>query len=416
MIILALTNLNIITGKPRRADFNNQDEEVILFAEGVLRSQTVEEIETHLENTILMIEDYKDKRPKPKKEKNKFSLFSKKKSVEVKQEPEVDKEFEDILGFIEETVKEVAATEKEEERQIEVASENKANERDFEEQQVKKFVVEKPGDKTEKPVEKPVQEPFSPAPYNEQKYIDKPIEKLVDEVLDNKLEKVLNHTTYRNPSSEFYSSVGRNGGRRKKIKPFWKSKSFYISVASLGIIAIGTSAWGYQGLKENIKLKKENAVLLKQKNEIAEILEIHRQAIINKDGMGMKLALKELESKGYKNLHPSDQRLMILLYDNTGNLKKAFELEPSYTDEIIEHCYKVNNLEALDKLQKESPNNISLKFEIASINNDFKTILELQNKVVLNDRRIQRIIDAYIGTGNPDGGKDWLAQKNNAKL
>jgi hypothetical protein len=77
-IILALTTLHRVLGKPRRIDFIDQRECVIRFAEGVLHAKSVEDIEQHLKDTILevkhQLEQEKKEQPKP----SAFTVFKKK--------------------------------------------------------------------------------------------------------------------------------------------------------------------------------------------------------------------------------------------------------------------------------------------------------------------------------------------------
>ena len=56
MILLGMTTLHRVMGKPRRIDFIDQREKVIRFAEELLRSKDIEEIEQLLNDTTLEIE------------------------------------------------------------------------------------------------------------------------------------------------------------------------------------------------------------------------------------------------------------------------------------------------------------------------------------------------------------------------
>ncbi|RIL91031.1 hypothetical protein BUY32_04805 [Staphylococcus cohnii] len=60
MILIGLTNLNSIIGKPTRADFVNKDQEVIDFAEVVLEAHSIEDVETNIQNRIDVIEQKKE--------------------------------------------------------------------------------------------------------------------------------------------------------------------------------------------------------------------------------------------------------------------------------------------------------------------------------------------------------------------
>ncbi|GGJ77405.1 hypothetical protein [Virgibacillus salexigens] len=57
LIILSLTSMNRVLGKPRRADFLEQNDDVIYFAEKIyLRAKTIEEIEDYINSEIYRIE------------------------------------------------------------------------------------------------------------------------------------------------------------------------------------------------------------------------------------------------------------------------------------------------------------------------------------------------------------------------
>ncbi|MGI2256816.1 hypothetical protein [Staphylococcus cohnii] len=64
MILIGLTNLNSIIGKPTRADFVNKDQEVIDFAENVLESHSIDDIESNIQNRIDVIEQQREEERK----------------------------------------------------------------------------------------------------------------------------------------------------------------------------------------------------------------------------------------------------------------------------------------------------------------------------------------------------------------
>lgn len=57
---MGLTKLNSIIGKPNKADFINKSEEVIDFAQEVLKSENIEEIESNINHRIDFIEQKKE--------------------------------------------------------------------------------------------------------------------------------------------------------------------------------------------------------------------------------------------------------------------------------------------------------------------------------------------------------------------
>lgn len=71
MILIGLTNLNSIIGKPTRADFVNKNQEVIDFAEVVLESRSIEDIESNIQTRIDIIEQQREEHQKQLEEENK---------------------------------------------------------------------------------------------------------------------------------------------------------------------------------------------------------------------------------------------------------------------------------------------------------------------------------------------------------
>lgn len=88
MILCGLTKRNKILAKPTKADFINKDEDIINFAELVLESQSIEEIEERITNRIEIIEQNREREQKKLEEeqqnKPKSSLFSFKKNKQPK--------------------------------------------------------------------------------------------------------------------------------------------------------------------------------------------------------------------------------------------------------------------------------------------------------------------------------------------
>ncbi|MGW8041236.1 hypothetical protein ACWEX2_13520 [Staphylococcus xylosus] len=93
MILIGLTNLNSIIGKPTRADFVNKDQEVIDFAEDVLESASIDDIESNIQNRIDVIEQQKEEERKQaelnndKKSRSKLIPLKKKKGELEKRSP-----------------------------------------------------------------------------------------------------------------------------------------------------------------------------------------------------------------------------------------------------------------------------------------------------------------------------------------
>lgn len=64
LILMGLTKLNSIIGKPNKADFINKSDEVIDFAESVLQAKEIDDIKTDVNNRIDIIEQRKEEERK----------------------------------------------------------------------------------------------------------------------------------------------------------------------------------------------------------------------------------------------------------------------------------------------------------------------------------------------------------------
>lgn len=76
LIIISLTSMNRVLGKPRRADFLEQTDEVIHFAEKIyLKSRSIEEIEDHINAEIYQLEMRIKQEESEENNKGKLTVF-----------------------------------------------------------------------------------------------------------------------------------------------------------------------------------------------------------------------------------------------------------------------------------------------------------------------------------------------------
>lgn len=95
LILMGLTKLNSIIGKPNKADFINKSEEVIDFAQEVLKSENVEEIESNINHRIDFIEQKKEEekervRQEELEHQKKKKLLKKPKKSKYKEKPKLN--------------------------------------------------------------------------------------------------------------------------------------------------------------------------------------------------------------------------------------------------------------------------------------------------------------------------------------
>lgn len=88
LIIISLTSMNRVLGKPRRADFLEQNEEVIRFAEKIyLKARTIEEIEEFINAEIYHLELQQKEEEEQQAKKGTFALIKEKAESKVKKQP-----------------------------------------------------------------------------------------------------------------------------------------------------------------------------------------------------------------------------------------------------------------------------------------------------------------------------------------
>lgn len=82
----------------------------------------------------------------------------------------------------------------------------------------------------------------------------------------------------------------------------------------------------------------------------------------------------------FKSLTAEDQQVILQFYLTIGQVDKVNELDPSF----------------IQKVAESNPSTPGLRFEKAVIKKDYRTITELENGIVLNQRRYEILVKAYI--------------------
>src|SRR5690625_1352811 len=87
-------------------------------------------------------------------------------------------------------------------------------------------------------------------------------------------------------------------------------------------------------------------------------------------------AISYFEKVKFSRLNEDDQQLVLMTYLYSGNEQKALDLNKEIDEEIINVLLKNNDLEKLKKLVTDSE---LIAFEIAVLDNDYATIIELKD-------------------------------------
>ncbi|ABO68786.1 Hypothetical protein GTNG_3453 (plasmid) [Geobacillus thermodenitrificans NG80-2] len=295
-IILALTTLHRVLGKPRRIDFIDQREIVIRFAENILHGKSVSEIGRVVEDTILEIERQLEQEKKEQQKSNVLTAFKEKWNAK----------------------KETAATV---------------------EQPVWRFSKKKSN---------------LPAPY-------------------------------------------------EKKKSFWDNKYVYLSASALAlIILIGNSTGAFDFSKpEEAKAKQEQTEVIPSN----KLIGIYRQAITG----DKQKALDQLERLGFDNLSKKDQKVMLSLYEETGQPEKAIKLKPEYAEKVVNDLVSNQKYDDLRTLQSKVDNPV-VNYEVAYLDKKWEDVVRLKDKVKMTDRRKSQLLSAYLHLERVDEAKNLAAE------
>ncbi|GAB6892128.1 hypothetical protein [Geobacillus stearothermophilus] len=296
MIILALTTLHRVLGKPRRIDFIDQREIVIRFAENILHGKSVSEIGRVVEDTILEIERQLEQGKKEQPKPSVFEAFKEKWNAK----------------------KETAATV---------------------EQPIWRFSKKKSN---------------LPAPY-------------------------------------------------EKKKSFWDNKYVYLSASALALIfLIGNSTGAFDFSKpEEAKAKQEQTEVIPSN----KLIGIYRQAITG----DKQKALDQLERLGFDNLSKKDQKVMLSLYEETGQPEKAIKLKPEYAEKVVNDLVSNQKYDDLRTLQSKIDNPV-VNYEVAYLDKKWEDVVRLKDKVKMTDRRENQLLSAYLHLGRTDEAKKLVAE------
>lgn len=114
-------------------------------------------------------------------------------------------------------------------------------------------------------------------------------------------------------------------------------------------------------------------------------------------------ALDILERFGYDNLNKKDQKIMLLLYKDTDQAKKALKLSPEFAEEIVTDFVSKGKLEDLRDL--EDLNNPVINYELAYLDGKWESVLELRKYVKMTNRRRGQLVSAHLNMGRIEEAK-----------
>lgn len=143
------------------------------------------------------------------------------------------------------------------------------------------------------------------------------------------------------------------------------------------------------------------------------LLEAYRESLTNKN----ESAIKKLEKVGYENLSNVDKTIMLNIYTSGDKLAKVIDLDPDRAMDILNKLIADGKEEDIVKIQKEmKTKNPYVDFEVAYLNQDYKKVISLKDKIELNGRKEQQIVDSYIALEKYSEGKKFAVNVGNPDL
>lgn len=149
-------------------------------------------------------------------------------------------------------------------------------------------------------------------------------------------------------------------------------------------------------------------------------LEAYRLYMSGKDD-NIQEAYAKLDSIGYKNLPNEDKEILINWYIEQEQFTKAIATDEDSSfivgDKIIEKYQKSDDEDSkekaisdLEQIQSSFPENKTLNFDIASLQNKYQDIIENSDLKQYNDRRSLEVVKAYVLTNQVDELHELIKQ------
>lgn len=201
-------------------------------------------------------------------------------------------------------------------------------------------------------------------------------------------------------TDENVQEIVKSVRRRKRMGKLFSALFTFIIIASFGFFFLSNGTSFIDGL-----LSKKDVVT--SDGEVS----------LDKDfATGLRLASLErydeaisyFEKVNFNKLSEADQELVLMTYLYSGNEQKALDLKEEIDEEIIRLLLENDDLEKLKELETESD---LIKFEIAVLDSDYETIIELKDtpRLEIDERRANAIANAYYQLGELENAINYTA-------
>lgn len=104
-------------------------------------------------------------------------------------------------------------------------------------------------------------------------------------------------------------------------------------------------------------------------------------------------AIQEFEKLDYKELDKESQKAVLFSYLLSGKANKALQYEPKFAESVVSYYVAIDNLKKVNEIQVK---NDVIDFEKAVLAKKDEVVINLKDKVSIDGRREQSIVDAYL--------------------
>ncbi len=104
-------------------------------------------------------------------------------------------------------------------------------------------------------------------------------------------------------------------------------------------------------------------------------------------------AIQEFEQLDYKELDKESQKAVLFSYLLSGKANKALQYEPKFAESVVSYYAAIDNLKKVNEIQVK---NDVIDFEKAVLAKKDGEVVRLKDKVSVDGRREQSIVDAYL--------------------
>ncbi|HDR4885408.1 TPA: hypothetical protein QCR18_004688 [Bacillus cereus] len=104
-------------------------------------------------------------------------------------------------------------------------------------------------------------------------------------------------------------------------------------------------------------------------------------------------AIQEFEKLDYKELDKESQKAVLFSYLLSGKANKALQYEPKFAESVVSYYVAIDNLKKVNEIQVK---NDVIDFEKAVLAKKDGEVVRLKDKVSIDGRREQSIVDAYL--------------------